>query len=136
VVVHADTTFLVDTIRESRRGLDGPARTWLAEHAETSVAISVFVLSEMLLGAELHAEPAKERQRIREALGDMPVAIPDLRLATTYARVCADLQRRGVPTGTMDLLIACLALNEEAALLTANAKHFSDIHGLEVLEYR
>ena len=72
-MIHLDTTFLVDAIRESRRGQN--------------------------------------------------------------AGVHASLRRQGTPLATMDLLIACLALNEGAPLLTANQSHFSRIHGLRVLDY-
>jgi predicted nucleic acid-binding protein len=39
------------------------------------------------------------------------------------------------PLATMDLLIAFTALNNQAALLTSNERHFSRIPGLRVLTY-
>lgn len=134
-MIHLDTTFLVDSIRESRRNEDGPARSWLAANRAETLAISVFVLGELLVGAELHAEPALERTRVRQACGDLPVVTPRPRLAETYARVHAGLSRAGTPVATMDLLIASVALNEEASLLTANDAHFSRIPDLRVLGY-
>ena len=52
-MIHLDTTFLVDAIRESRRGQDGPARRWLTRHRGEALAVSVFVRAEVLVGAEL-----------------------------------------------------------------------------------
>mgnify|MGYP000846297606 CR=1 FL=1 len=134
-MIHLDTTFLVDAIRESRRGLEGPARQWLARNRGEALGLSVFVRAEILVGAELHADPLVERRRVLAVCGDLPVVLPDSRLADTYAAVHASLRRQGTPLATMDLLIACLALNEGAPLLTANRSHFSRIQGLRLLEY-
>lgn len=134
-MIHLDTSFLVDAIREGRRKVAGPARTWLAQHRTEPVSISVFVLSELLVGAELHADPVAERHRVLHIVGDLPVALPDQRLAATYASVHATLTRHGTPVATMDLLIGSLALNEGVPLLTANQSHFSRIPGLVVLGY-
>ncbi len=134
-MIHLDTTFLVDAIRESRRGQDGPARQWLARHRGEALAVSIFVRAEVIVGAELHDEPLQERRRVLDVFGNLPVVLPDERLADTYAGVHASLRRQGTPLATMDLLIACLALNEGAPLLPANQSHFSRIHGLRVLDY-
>jgi predicted nucleic acid-binding protein len=136
VVIHLDTTFLVDAIRESRRGVDGPARQWLAEHPGEALAMSVFVLCELLVGAELHAEAQTERRRIRDTCSGLPVVMPDEHLADTYARIHGGLARRGEPLATMDLLIAATALTQGAALLTANEAHFSRVSGLRIIGYR
>jgi tRNA(fMet)-specific endonuclease VapC len=135
MVIHLDTTFLVDTMRESRRRTDGPARRWLVQHRTAALAVSLFVLGELLVGAELHAEPDKERQRVRQVIGSLPVALPDERLSGTYARLHADLTRQGQSLATMDLLIASTALNEDAPLLTANGRHFTRVPNLQVLTY-
>lgn len=134
-MIHLDTTFLADAIRESRRGEDGPARAWLIENRREDLALSVFVRAELLVGAELHAEPDTERRRVLQVLGEPPVIEPDTRLAATYARVHAGLTQQGTPPATMDLLIGCTALNHDAALLTANRAHPSRIVGLQVLGY-
>lgn len=126
----------MDGIRESRRGLDGPARTWLAEHGVEPLAVSVFVMSELLVGAELHADAASERRRIRDTCGALPVVVPDERLADTYVRVHAGLFRREEALATMDVLIAATALAHDAALLTADEAHFARVPTLRVLGYR
>ena len=135
-MTHLDTTFLVDAIRESRGGMDGPARRWLAGHRGESLALSVFVQCELMVGAELHAEAEAERRRIADTCGSLPVVLPDERLADTYARVGAGLAHEGETLATMDLLIAATALTRGASLLTANEAHFARVPGLRVLGYR
>lgn len=135
-MIHLDTTFLVDAIRESRRGRDGPARRWLSNHGGESLAVSVFVMCELLVGAELHAEAEAERRRVRDTCGDLPVILPDARLADAFARIHGGLARGGKALPAMDLLIAATALTQEAPLLTANEAHFARVPGLRVLGYR
>lgn len=79
--------------------------------------------------------PDRERRRVLRVLGELPVIEPDKRLAATYARAHSGLTQQGTPLATMDLLIGCTALNDEAALLTANRPHFSRIVGLRVMGY-
>ncbi|MFN8098569.1 MAG: type II toxin-antitoxin system VapC family toxin [Dermatophilaceae bacterium] len=134
-MIHLDTTFLVDAIRETRRQSAGPARQWLADNGGEELAISVFVRAELLVGAALHAEPERERLRVLQVCRDLPVVAPGPRLAETYASVAAGLQRQGTPIATMDLLIGCTALDANAALLTGNRKHFERIVGLRLLGY-
>ncbi|ANS77952.1 hypothetical protein SGUI_0556 [Serinicoccus hydrothermalis] len=126
----------MDALRESRRDQEGPARAWLADHDDEALALSVFVMAEMLVGAERHADPARERARVERACGDLPMVLPDARLAGTYATVHAGLASLGTPVAVMDLLIGCTALNAQAPLLTANPSHFAKIPALRVLTYR
>lgn len=76
--------------------------------------MSDFVRAELLVGAELNPDPLQERRRLIAVVGQLPVVLPDGRLADTYAGVHASLRRQGTPLATMDVLIACVALNEGA----------------------
>ena len=51
----------------------------------------------------------------------------------TYARIRADLERKGKKLDNMDLLIASSAIDNEMTLVTRNQKHFSRIPGLKLL---
>jgi hypothetical protein len=57
-VIHLDTAFLVDLHREAARGRPGGALDWIeaADDRET-LAVSVFVASELCAGAELARRP-------------------------------------------------------------------------------
>lgn len=136
MVTHLDTSFLVDLLRETKRGSDGPARSWLRENQHEPLAISPFVLCELMAGAELQEKPDEERRRVRTVISGLPVALVDERLAATFGKTYAELRKRGQAIGTMDLLIASVALVEGAGLLTANAEHFGRIGSLKVVAYR
>lgn len=114
-------------------GATRPGSRWLADNRHESLALSVFVRAELLVGAQVPAEPDRERRRVLQVCAHLPVVAPDPGFAETFAPVAAGLRRQGTPIATMDLLIACMALGARAALLTANRDHFDRIAGLRVL---
>ena len=135
MVVHLDTSFLVDAIRESRRGVTGPAREWLTANRSAELALCVPVLCELLVGAELHADPEEEGRRVRQVCAGLPVVHLDERVPAVYARTAATLIGSGDRLATMDLLIASAALSVGAAVLTRNVDHFERVPGLKVIRY-
>ncbi|HSS48099.1 MAG TPA: type II toxin-antitoxin system VapC family toxin [Thermoanaerobaculia bacterium] len=133
-MIHLDTTFLVDLLREARRG-PGPATAFLEVVAEQELAISVHALCELHAGAELSNNSAREQQAIQSLCAALTVRHTDDNLPQVYGRILATLQKSGRSIGTMDLLIAASALVDEAPLVTRNLDHFQRIPGLEVLTY-
>ena len=134
-MIHLDTSFLVDVIRETRRNVAGPAREWLAANPSEVIAISVPVLCELMVGAALHAKPGEELRRVERICAGLPVAQLDERVPAVFASAGADLIRKGAQVATMDLLIASIALADGAALLTRNERDFERIQGLKVITY-
>ena len=61
-----------------------------------------------------------------------PLTILDfsVRAAEEYGKIRAELERRGTPIGTMDLLIAGHARAERLVLVTNNTKEFLRVEGL------
>jgi len=136
-VIHFDTTFLVDLIRERRRDERGPANAMLDElPGDEEGRLSVHALCELRVGVELTRDPARERARVDAVVGSLTVALPDDDVfPATYARLLADLQRRGTPVASMDLLIGTAAIVDSAPLVTRNLKHFRQIPGLDLRSY-
>ena len=134
-MIHLDTSFLVDVLREQARGR-GPASRWLEAQADTPLTVSVFVQCELEAGAAKSAHPARERERLRQILAAVTVVGPGERFAATYGATVVDILRRGRSIATMDLLIATAALEAGAPLLTANRRHFDVVPDLAVLTYR
>jgi tRNA(fMet)-specific endonuclease VapC len=132
-VIHLDTTFLVDLLREARRG-PGPATAFLEVVADQELAISVHALCELHAGAEL-SNNSREQQAIQSLCAALSIRHTDDNLAQVYGRILATLQKSGRSIATMDLLIAASALVDEAPLVTRNLGHFQRVPGLEVLTY-
>lgn len=133
-MIHLDTTFLVDLLREARKG-SGPATTLLESLQEQDLSISIHALCELYAGAELSSDPPREKQAIQRICGALDIRYPDEKLPQLYGRLLALLQRSGKTISTMDLLIATSALLDGAPLVTRNLDHFRRIPGLEALSY-
>ena len=100
----------------------------------TEAAVSVITLMEYQRGVE-RAVGARQRQG-REAflaavrtLDALPV---DVDVALLGARMWVDLERRGARIPAFDLLVAATAVSVGRTLLTADARHFSRVDGLDV----
>jgi tRNA(fMet)-specific endonuclease VapC len=99
------------------------------------LAVSVHVVCELRVGAELSRKPLKEHEELDRLLGGLLVAYPDGRFAMTYGRTLAAIRRTGRAIAPMDLLIATAALVDDAPLLTKNVRDFSRVPGLRVMGY-
>jgi tRNA(fMet)-specific endonuclease VapC len=134
-VIHLDTSFAIDLLREITRNEQGPAQTLLLEHSEETVGISVFAVCELLMGAELSAKPALEMERIRRFCGNVHVDFPNEHFAPAFAKHYARQERLGRRVATMDLLIATSAILAGAALVTRNTKDFARLSALKLIGY-
>lgn len=134
-MTHLDTSFVIDLLRESASGQPGPASAFLASAPETAFGVSVFVVCELLAGAELSRHPERERQRVRDFCDALAVEYPDDRFAARYAELLAAMQRSRQRVATMDLLIATMAVMAGAPLVTRNTRDFSRVPGLRPIGY-
>jgi len=134
-VIHLDTSYLVDVLRERRRGDQGPATRRLAELADVEIRVSVHALCELYAGVELSTRPADERRAVEVLASGVEVIYPDDAFAPAYGRLLAPLRAAGTMISTMDLLIATAAVVDGAPLLTGNPAHLERVHGLDVLTY-
>jgi predicted nucleic acid-binding protein len=134
-VIHLDTTFAVDLLRETRKGTAGDASRFLSSLNLGEVAISVFVQCELLFGAELSQRADESRAQIGWFCSKVNVVYPDERFPEIYGRVASALRRSGITVGTMDVLISVPALVAGVPLVTRNVKDFVRIPGLEVISY-
>lgn len=135
MILHVDTTFLVDLLRETRRDQRGPASEFLARHLDDELRASLFVACELMLGVERSDRSVEERRRVEEIFTVVPLVLPGASLAPVYGRVLAGQQRQGEVVSAMDLLIAASALAEGVPLVTRNSRHFERIPDLRLLTY-
>jgi predicted nucleic acid-binding protein len=75
-VIHFDTSFVVDVLRESQHG-GGPATSFMSSLPTDGVAISMFVSCELLAGAALAHRGEEERQRARNFFSQVRIVYPD-----------------------------------------------------------
>ncbi|MBI4455111.1 MAG: type II toxin-antitoxin system VapC family toxin [Acidobacteria bacterium] len=134
-MIHLDSSFLVDLLRETARKQSGPATAFLNSVKGQELGISVFVACEMFAGAELSHRPSTEAQRIRQLCEALHLEYPDKRFAPLYGKLLAKLEHTGQGISAMDLLIATTAMLSSALLVTRNLKDFSRVPGLQVTNY-
>ncbi len=99
-------------------------------HDPEEMCISAVTYAELMHGVE--KSRAADKNRIALALFLSPLTILDFSVcaAEEYGKIRAELERRGTPIGTMDLLIAGHARAERLVLVTNNTKEFLRVEGL------
>ena len=130
-LVLLDTTFLVDTERDSG-DLDA------ALDDEDDVAVAAITVAELLVGVELASRSRREDRRefVDDLVNSLPVIPYDLAVAHEHALLLAEVKRTGRPRGAHDLLIAATARATRRSVVTADARAFEDLPGVEVRPHR
>lgn len=128
--------YLIDTniFSELLRSPQGAAaKRFRALESKPGAALvtNVIVASEMRFGA-LKKASARIKSGVVELLSRVDVLALESGLDETYAAVRFDLERRGLPIGGNDLLIAAHALALDAVLVTDNVREFKRVKGLRV----
>lgn len=77
---------------------------------------------------------AVEKNRLALTLFLSPIAVLDFgsSAAEEYGKIRAELERKGTPIGSMDLLIAGHAKSENLILVTNNTREFVRVEGLKL----
>ena len=99
------------------------------------VAISSVSLYEIEVGIAKSAQPAKRRRQFDTFLAAVSVFPFDLNAARAAATLRVDLERRGLPIGPLDNLIAGVALAHRATLVTRNTREFSRLPSLALMDW-
>jgi tRNA(fMet)-specific endonuclease VapC len=134
-VIHLDTSFLVDLLREAARGAAGPASRFLGGVSDEELRMSVFVACELAAGAAMSTKPSEEKRKVDRLCSSLSIDFPDERFPAAYGSLLSAQGRGSGRISTMDLLIATSAVIAEASLVTRNAKDFSRVPGLDILSY-
>jgi predicted nucleic acid-binding protein len=134
-VIHLDTSFLIDLLREQRRRTRGPAQAALDVLADDPLGVSVFALCELEAGIPTSTRVEQERAGIRSMMDALTAVYPDVRFPPAYAAVLQETTTQGRTIATMDLLIGVTALVDGAPLVTRNRRHFAAIPGLQIVTY-
>ena len=135
-MIQFDSSFLIDLQQEIIK--QRPAAAFeLIESMDGNelLAVSVHVVSELRVGAELSRHQLRTHEALDQFLSAFLTVYPDERFAPAYARVWAATNRGGRAVASMDLLIATAAIIEDASLVTRHVKDFSRIPGLRIVRY-
>jgi len=98
----------------------------------SAVGISSMTLAELRYGVERLNSSRFTQQDVDLFVTNLTVFAWDAEATQYYATLRAYLERKGLPIGNMDMLIAAHALRLDAILVTNNQRHFSRISGLKL----
>ncbi len=97
-----------------------------------TVGLSAITLAELQYGVAHSSDPNRNRIALAEFVAPLAVAPFDDPAASAYGALPRHLQRKGLPLGPMDMLIAAHALSLGATLVTGNEREFRRVPGLVV----
>lgn len=95
------------------------------------IGVSSLTAAEMAYGVEKSGS-ARNRRALEKFLAPLEIAAFDEQAFWHYGRLRADLERRGQPIGSMDMLIAAHALALNATLVSNNSREFERVTGLRL----
>jgi tRNA(fMet)-specific endonuclease VapC len=96
------------------------------------IGVSTITVSELQYGVSKSVHREKNQMRLREFLLPLEICEYDKSAALAYGDIRCGLEKKGVPIGPMDLLIAAHALGHSWTLVTNNEAEFKRIKGLTV----
>jgi tRNA(fMet)-specific endonuclease VapC len=123
--------YLLDTNLCIRLLRDRPQALRARFNAEAdSLCLSTIVLAELLYGAEKSAAASANLRQVERFVARLQVLVFDEAAAAHAANIRAVLERRGIPIGGYDLLIAGHARSRGLVVITGNLKEFRRVEGL------
>jgi tRNA(fMet)-specific endonuclease VapC len=120
-----DTNLCIRVLRDRPQGL----RARFNAEAD-GLCLSSIVLTELLHGAAKSARPVDNRRQVEQFAARLEVLPFDSEAADHAADIRAALERRGLPIGGYDVLIAGHARSRGLIVVTGNLGEFSRVEGL------
>lgn len=100
-----------------------------------TLCISTITLAELFYGAQKSARPVENRHAVEGFAGRLAVLTFDDAAAAHSAEIRANLERRGVPIGGYDLLIAGHGRSRGLVIVTGNLSEFRRVDGLRAEDW-
>jgi tRNA(fMet)-specific endonuclease VapC len=109
---------------------------WLERQAAEEFALAAITVAELWHGVERAdaAHRTRREQFVERIVATFEVVTYTESTAREHARLWAQLEMRGVMVGAHDQLLAATAMERGDAVATFNARHFSGIPNLRVIE--
>src|SRR5947209_3668992 len=123
-----DTDWIIDGLSGRRETL-----TFLEEHRDDGLGISIVTLGELYEGAYGRSDPDEHIASVEQFLRLFTILPLSDATMQHFGRLRALLRQRGNLIPDFDLLIAATALEHNSVLVTRNRRHFERIPELQLL---
>jgi len=111
---------------------EGEVATNLLNHDPGEIVVPSLVVWELEVGIGKAGTASRRRKQFEAFLATVQVAPFGIEEARSAADIRLKLERRGIPIGPIDTLIAGTALARKAVLVTRNVREFGRVEGLRV----
>ncbi|MBL7217832.1 MAG: type II toxin-antitoxin system VapC family toxin [Desulfobacteraceae bacterium] len=102
------------------------------QHSPQDVATSIITLFELEYGVEKSQNPQRSKDALSKFFLPLNLVCLDRSSAIEAAIIRAQLEKKGMPIGPYDLLIAGLARSRDMTLVTNNIKEFERVGSLHL----
>ena len=113
----------------------GNVKNRLLSVPPSEIALPAIVLFELEFGIAKSASPRKRIRQLKDFTALVNVIPFGLAEARTAAQIRAKLEKKGIPIGPYDVLIAACAKANNLILVTHNLKEFKRIEGLQLEDW-
>ncbi|MEM8612006.1 MAG: type II toxin-antitoxin system VapC family toxin [Cyanobacteria bacterium P01_H01_bin.105] len=96
------------------------------------IGISTITIAELTHGTQKSQNPEKNQAALDQFLLPLEIIDFDMAAAQVYGSIRAQLEKKGIPIGPLDFLIAAQALSLGVNLVTNNEREFLRVPGLTV----
>ena len=96
------------------------------------VYVSSVTYAELVHGVEKSAAVEKNRLALTMLLANIEILDFDVDAADCYGKIRADLEKKGIPIGLLDMMIAGHAMSMGYTVVTNNVKEFSRVPDLKI----
>ena len=103
----------------------------LQEHNPDEICISAVTYAELVHGVEKSKAVERNRLALTILLSNIEILNFDMKAAEEYGRIRADLEKKGMPTGPLDMMIAGHAKSLGYTVVTNNVGEFKRVEGLQ-----
>lgn len=108
-------------------------KNYLKEFDQINLSVITFY---EIIGGLKHKKAAKQILEFEDFVFNNTIIHISEDSARKSAEIYADLKHRGITTGTSDILIAGIAIENELTLITNNEKHYAPIRGLKIENWK
>lgn len=113
----------------------GSVAATLLDTPPVQVAVPSVVVYELETGIRKSTQPEKRTRQLGALLDAARVLSFDRSCASEAARIRVELEQKGTPIGSIDVLIAGTVLAHDGVLVTHNVTEFSRISGLRIVDW-